>query len=88
MSIVLSRDTLDADGNVIAHEPRWDRIFRKQSDFVRDTFTVFDPVLWQSVDLSGAGLAIAIQAAVLEWAANDEGAQWENGRVVLDDGLG
>jgi len=85
---VLSRDTLGPDGEVIAHEPRWDMIYRKQSDFVGEVFELFDPVLWKTTNLSGAGLAIGIQSAVLTWAAKDEGAQWVDGRVVLDDAAG
>ena len=35
-----------------------------------DMFTVFDPVTRQNVTISGAGIAMAIEAAFVEWTLN------------------
>lgn len=76
----------DADYNTVQTVDRTAALHRRFSEFATQVETVQDPVIGQSLAISGAGIAMAVSAFVKTWIlADTPGAVLnESGDIVLE----
>ncbi len=81
--IMIQEVIKNKNGKVLNIIPRHEFLHRSGGEVITEIYKYHDPILGEDRDISGYGLQLAIQAAVLKWMHDEEGGAIINGELII-----